>query len=140
VFAVVATFLIARIFSVENGEDSLAAAPAVRVSVIAYQWGWEFDYPGTPIRIVGETAARAAGNERLARNASFIVAAGSSHRDPCGRRYLTRRSRCGPVTRLLDAEPFGQSRPREMGLSGSPSICTTRFPLLYTSWPQPTAQ
>jgi cytochrome c oxidase subunit 2 len=55
VFAVVATFLIARTFSVENGEDSLAAAPAVRVSVIAYQWGWEFDYPGTPIRIVGET-------------------------------------------------------------------------------------
>jgi len=27
----------------------------VRVNAVAYQWGWEFDYPGTPIRIVGET-------------------------------------------------------------------------------------
>jgi cytochrome c oxidase subunit 2 len=55
VLALLATFLVARTFTVEGGEDSLAATPAVRVSVIAYQWGWEFDYPGTPIRIVGET-------------------------------------------------------------------------------------
>ena len=54
-FAVVATFLVARTFSVEGSEDSLAATPSVRVDAIAYQWGWEFDYPGTAIRIVGET-------------------------------------------------------------------------------------
>jgi cytochrome c oxidase subunit II len=54
VFALVAAFLIARTFSIEDGEDSLAAGPAVRVEAIAYQWGWEFDYPGTAIRIIGQ--------------------------------------------------------------------------------------
>jgi cytochrome c oxidase subunit 2 len=56
-FALIAAFLIARTFSVEGGEDSLAAAPSVRVEAIAYQWGWEFDYPGTAIRVVGENGA-----------------------------------------------------------------------------------
>ena len=42
-----------------------------------------------------------------------------------GARYFTRSSRSGFVTRLLLAEPFGQSRPREIGLSGSPSIWVT---------------
>jgi cytochrome c oxidase subunit II len=26
-------------------------------AAIAYQWGWEFDYPGTAIRVVGENGA-----------------------------------------------------------------------------------
>ena len=34
-------------------------------------------------------------------------------------------SREGFVTRFLDAAPFGQTRPREIGLSGSPSIWST---------------
>ena len=44
------------------------------------------------------------------------------------------------VTRLLLAEPLGQSRPREIGLSGSPSIWTTLPSLTNTRCPQPTAQ
>jgi cytochrome c oxidase subunit 2 len=53
-FAIVAAVLVTRTFIVEDSEDSLAATPTVRVTVIAYQWGWEFEYPGTAIRIVGE--------------------------------------------------------------------------------------
>jgi cytochrome c oxidase subunit 2 len=55
--AITATYLIAETFTVANQEDSLAATSAVRVDVIAYQWGWEFDYPGTQIRVVGESGA-----------------------------------------------------------------------------------
>ena len=43
-----------------------------------------------------------------------------------GRRYFTLVSRCGLLTSDDDADPLGQSRPREMGLSGSPSIWVTR--------------
>lgn len=35
---------------------------------------------------------------------------------------------------------MGQSRPREIGESGSPSIWVTRSSCTYTFWPQPTAQ
>ena len=35
---------------------------------------------------------------------------------------------------------MGHSRPREMGLAGSPSTWVTRPSLTYTFWPQPTAQ
>jgi cytochrome c oxidase subunit 2 len=54
VFAATAAFLVARTFTVEGSEDSLAATPSVRVDAIAYRWSWEFLYPGTAIRIVGE--------------------------------------------------------------------------------------
>src|SRR3954466_7667888 len=64
----------------------------------------------------------------------------SSHSVAPGRRWRTVLRRPGLVTRLLDAEPFGHSRPREMGLSGSPSIWTTLSSLTYTFCPQPTAQ
>ena len=50
----------------------------------------------------------------------------SSHSVPYGRRYLTAVTRVGLVTSERDAAPFGHSRPREMGESGSPSICVTR--------------
>jgi hypothetical protein len=40
----------------------------------------------------------------------------------------------------LLAEPLGHSRPREIGLSGLPSIWTTFSSLTYTFWAQPTAQ
>ncbi len=49
----------------------------------------------------------------------------SSHSVPYGRRYRTFVTRAGDVTSCLLALPFGQSRPREIGLAGSPSICTT---------------
>jgi heme/copper-type cytochrome/quinol oxidase subunit 2 len=58
VFALIAVFLVSRTFSIENREDSLAATTAVRVDAIAYQWGWEFDYPGTGVRVVGESGSR----------------------------------------------------------------------------------
>ena len=38
------------------------------------------------------------------------------------------------------ADPFGHSRPREMGESGSPSIWVTLPSWTKTRWPQPTAQ
>ena len=56
------------------------------------------------------------------------------------RRYLTVFTRPGLFTNCSLADPFGQRRPREIGEFGSPSICTTRSPLTYTRWPQPTAQ
>ena len=49
----IAAFLITRTFSVEGREDSLAASTAARVDAIAFQWGWEFDYAGTSIRVIG---------------------------------------------------------------------------------------
>ena len=64
----------------------------------------------------------------------------SSHAVAWGGRYFTFVSRDGPVTRLLVAEPLGHRRPREMGLSGSPSIWVMRPSLTNTCWPQPTAQ
>jgi hypothetical protein len=48
-----------------------------------------------------------------------------SQRVEYGARYFTRSSRSGFVTRLLLAAPLGQSRPREIGLFGSPSIWLT---------------
>jgi cytochrome c oxidase subunit 2 len=57
VLALVAAILLVRTFTAEGTEDSLAASPAVRVDVIAYQWGWEFDYPGTSVRIAGQSGA-----------------------------------------------------------------------------------
>jgi hypothetical protein len=57
---------------------------------------------------------------------SIACSSGSSSQSVAyGRRYLTRVSRLGLVTRLLLAEPFGQRRPLEIGLAGSPSICVT---------------
>ena len=48
-----------------------------------------------------------------------------SHLVPNGLRYLTRYSRTGELTYASVAAPFGHSRPRDIGLSGSPSIWTT---------------
>src|SRR4051794_40173880 len=64
----------------------------------------------------------------------------SSHSVPYGRRYLTVVTRVGLVTSDLLALPFGQSRPRLIGESGSPSIWTTFSSFTNTFWPQPTAQ
>src|SRR3954470_12404921 len=64
----------------------------------------------------------------------------SSHSVPYGRRYLTVVTRVGLVTSCLLALPLGHSRPRLIGESGSPSICTTCSSLTNTRWPQPTAQ
>src|ERR671933_2397317 len=64
----------------------------------------------------------------------------SSHSVPYGRRYLTVVTRDGLVTSCLLALPFGHSRPRLIGESGSPSIWTTFSSLTNTRCPQPTAQ
>src|SRR4051812_2948817 len=64
----------------------------------------------------------------------------SSHSVPYGRRYLTFVTRVGLVTSDLLALPLGQSRPRLIGESGSPSIWTTFSSFTNTFWPQPTAQ
>jgi cytochrome c oxidase subunit II len=39
---------------VENNMDAVAATPAVEVHVTAFQWGWQFDYPGH-VQVIGET-------------------------------------------------------------------------------------
>ena len=67
-------------------------------------------------------------------------AAAPPTRVPCGRRYLIVCSRPGPVTRLFVAAPFGHSRPREIGLAGSPSIWVISPSRTNTRWPHPTAQ
>src|SRR5919202_1232445 len=64
----------------------------------------------------------------------------SSHSDAYGRRYLTVVTRVGLVTSCLLALPLGQSRPRLIGESGSPSIWTICSSLTNTRCPQPTAQ
>src|SRR5581483_9003600 len=46
----------------------------------------------------------------------------------------------GACTIVRVAAPLGQSRPREIGLSGSPSIWVMRPSLTKIRWPQPTAQ
>ena len=72
---------------------------------------------------------------------SMARSSGSSSQPvPWGRRYLTWYSRLGEVTKLLVAAPLGHSRPREMGLSGSPSICVILPSLTKTRCPHPTAQ
>ena len=53
----------------------------------------------------------------------------SSHSVPYGRRYRTWYSRASPVVSCRLAEPFGHSRPRLTGESGSPSIWVT-----FSSW------
>ena len=39
----------------ENRIDAVAVKPAQTVDVYGFQWGWEFDYPGTHVTIRGET-------------------------------------------------------------------------------------
>ena len=46
-------------------------------------------------------------------------------RRAAGGRYFTLVSRSGEVCMFFVAAPFGQRRPREIGLAGSPSTCVT---------------
>jgi len=39
----------------ENNIDNLAADPTVNVTVTAFQWGWEFQYPKDNITVLGHT-------------------------------------------------------------------------------------
>lgn len=39
----------------ENNIDALAPNPTANVKVTAFQWGWEFQYPGHDITIIGHT-------------------------------------------------------------------------------------
>ncbi|MHB8329690.1 MAG: cytochrome c oxidase subunit II [Acidimicrobiales bacterium] len=39
----------------ENQIDLVVAHPALTVDVYAFQWGWEFDYPGAHVAVQGET-------------------------------------------------------------------------------------
>ena len=40
---------------VENQVDAVSTNPAVNVTVTAFQWGWEFDYPSSHIEVRGVT-------------------------------------------------------------------------------------
>jgi cytochrome c oxidase subunit II len=39
----------------ENNIDALAASPAAEVKITAFQWGWDFQYPGENITVLGHT-------------------------------------------------------------------------------------
>lgn len=41
----------------ENRVDAVSTHPATTVDVYAYQWGWEFDYPGTGVVVHGVTTS-----------------------------------------------------------------------------------
>src|SRR3954463_12564343 len=83
---------------------------------------------------------RRASRTRSAIISIAVSSSRSSHSVPYGRRYLTVVTRVLLVTSCLLALPFGHSRPRLIGESGSPSICTTCSSLTKTRCPQPTAQ
>lgn len=51
----VATFIILVTIDAEDETDRLAASPPVRIEVTAFRWGWEFAYPGSDVRIVGDS-------------------------------------------------------------------------------------
>jgi cytochrome c oxidase subunit 2 len=59
IYTVVPIILVLILFgftvAVENDVDALAPAPAVKVYVTAFQWGWQFDYTGHHVTVVGET-------------------------------------------------------------------------------------
>jgi cytochrome c oxidase subunit 2 len=46
VLAAVAALLVTFTFRTESKVDALAAAPALRVHVVAAKWRWRFEYPG----------------------------------------------------------------------------------------------
>src|SRR5690349_7629885 len=62
------------------------------------------------------------------------------HSVPPRGRYSTCSGRYEPVTSWNVADPFGHSRPREMGEAGSPSMFVMRPSRTDTSCPHPTAQ
>ncbi|HZU80200.1 MAG TPA: cytochrome c oxidase subunit II transmembrane domain-containing protein, partial [Acidimicrobiales bacterium] len=41
----------------ENRVDAVSAHPATTVDVYGFQWGWEFDYPGTGVVVHGVTTS-----------------------------------------------------------------------------------
>ncbi len=51
--AVVVAGLLVETFRTENRDDALAASPALRVQVTAFQWEWRFAYPGTGVAQTG---------------------------------------------------------------------------------------
>jgi heme/copper-type cytochrome/quinol oxidase subunit 2 len=81
-FALIAALLIARTFSIENGGDSLAAGPAVRVDVVAYQWGWLGKAAkclhGAGAALVALAGTRRSRTSRL--GAAFVLAGSASER------------------------------------------------------------
>lgn len=50
--AAIIAFLVFRTFSTEAREDD-APPQAVRIDVVAFQWGWRFAYPGQGVSVVG---------------------------------------------------------------------------------------
>jgi hypothetical protein len=81
------------------------------------------------------SSSQVSARDRMMRSAIMSVARSSesfSHLVPPGGRYLTLVSRIGELTSFSEAAPFGHSRPREIGESGSPSIWTTFSSLTYT--------
>jgi cytochrome c oxidase subunit 2 len=60
VYTVIPTIIVGVLFYftivVENPEVARVAHPAAQADVVAFQWGWRFDYPGHPnITTVGQT-------------------------------------------------------------------------------------
>src|SRR3954470_4334175 len=95
---------------------------------------------GRPSLSASSQVLRRASSTRSAIISIAVSRSRSSHSVPYGRRYRIFVTRVGLVTSDLLALPLGQSRPRLIGESGSPSIWTTFSSFTYTFCPQPTAQ
>lgn len=71
VIALLVAGLLVETFRTENREDALAATPAVRVQVTAFQWEWRFAYAGSGV--VNEGSGVGSSHPRYA---SLVVPAG----------------------------------------------------------------
>lgn len=50
---VIVIILFAFTVVTENNIDAVSSTPYARVHVVAFQWGWRFNYTGTPVSIYG---------------------------------------------------------------------------------------
>jgi len=59
VYTTIPALIVAGLFYftviVENPATAIAANPGAKVEVVAFQWGWKFNYPGHPVSIIGQT-------------------------------------------------------------------------------------
>lgn len=54
--AVVVAFLVFTTFRTEAKEDDSSRPGAVKVDVVAFQWGWKFTYPGQGVTVIGNSS------------------------------------------------------------------------------------
>ena len=129
----------ARIPSVADGRlQGTAAGGAGGLAVGSAAWfAWLADDAVRSFSFRSPAGTYTARKERRRRGGAYWVA----YRTAGGRQRKVYLGKAGDLSlERLEAAPLGHSRPREMGLSGSPSIWMTCSSLTNTFCPQPTAQ